>query len=610
MNQSTSDIVGKRPVIRQLDDVVVSRIAAGEVVETPASAVKELVENSLDAGAKQITIDFANGGKSLIRVSDDGIGIERHDLTLAVARHATSKTDGSDLRHIPTFGFRGEALAALASAGRLTIISRVAGFEAATLRVSGGQLEPIKPAALRNGTVVELRDLFYVTPARLKFLRTDRAESQAIIDIVKRIAMSEPAVGFTLNDTTLPYRRRLLLNVAPERAEFAEAIRDRLLHVIGSDFVANALTVEGQRGGYRLFGLAALPTYTRATSIAQYLYVNGRSVRDRTLSGALRGAYRDLIKQGRHPSVVLFYDCEPGQVDVNVHPTKSEVRFRDAAAARSLLVSAIRDTLAKSGHRSSSTCADAVLGAMRTPPVGAKTTAIGATDDLGNCAQPMTAADGFSGLSGALSGQTLSEAEYVSPAETSPLGAARGQIHENYIIAQTQDGMVIVDQHAAHERLLYERLKRQMAETGASAQALLIPDIVEMSENDCAQLLANADDLRKFGLTIEDFGGSAIAVRETPLILGEVNSQAMLKDIVDELNEQGDSLTVAERIDAILSKVACHGSIRSGRRMQGEEMNALLREMENTPHSGQCNHGRPTYIELKLSDIERLFGRT
>ncbi len=610
MNRSNSDIVSVRPVIRQLDDVVVSRIAAGEVVETPASAVKELVENSLDAAAKHITIDFAHGGKSLIRVTDDGIGIESHDLTLAVARHATSKTDGSDLRHIPTFGFRGEALAALAAAGRLTITSRVAGFEAATLRVSGGQLKPIRPAALRTGTVVELRNLFYSTPARLKFLRTDRAESQAIIDIVKRIAMSEPAIAFTLNDTTNPDKRRLLLNVAAEQAEFAAAIRDRLSHIIGSDFVENALTVAGQRGGYRLFGLASLPTYTRATAIAQYLYVNGRSVRDRTLSGALRGAYRDVIKQGRHPSAVLFYDCEPGQVDVNVHPTKSEVRFRDAATARSLLVSTIRDTLAKSGHRSSSTCADAVLGAIRTRPFGTGSVSIGGDNGLGNSANPIATTGEFSALSGALSGQTISADEYASDAEASPLGAARGQIHENYIIAQTLDGMVIVDQHAAHERLLYERLKQQMAATRVAAQPLLIPDIVEMSENDCAQLLAIADDLKKLGLTIEGFGGSAIAVRETPSILGEVNSQAMLQDIVDELNEQGDSSTVAERIDAILSTVACHGSIRSGRRLQGEEMNALLREMENTPHSGQCNHGRPTYIELKLADIERLFGRT
>ncbi len=635
-----------RPVIRQLDDSAINRIAAGEVVERPASAVKELVENAIDAGATRITIEIADGGKTLIRVTDDGCGMTPEDLPLALSRHATSKIDGSDLLNIHTFGFRGEALPSLGAVGRLTITSRAAGYEAMQIRVSGGRQEPVKPAALRGGTIVELRDLFFATPARLKFMRSDRAESQAIADTVKRLAMAEPSVGFTLRDVSGGGEGRVTFRADPLSGDLFDALHGRLATVLGREFAENALKIDATREGIRLYGYAALPTYSRGAAVSQFLFVNTRPVKDKMLTGALRAAYFDFLSRDRHPAAALFIDCEPQAVDVNVHPAKSEVRFRDPGLARGLIVSTLRLALAEAGHRASTTVSGATLGAMRPEPTGGHQTATGAPrvyqmdrPSLGarsasyaaqSPGQPLApSADappspGFAEFAGAYSGRVTEVPETpMAPgqppdapeasapgAEALPLGAARGQVHENYIIAQTADGMVIVDQHAAHERLVYEKLKRQMAENGVAAQALLIPEIVELSENDCATLLAVADDLAKFGLGIEAFGGNAIAVRETPAILGEVNAEAMIKDILDELSDQGESQLVQARVEAILSRVACHGSIRSGRRMRGEEMNALLREMEATPHSGQCNHGRPTYVELKLADIERLFGRS
>ncbi|MCB1365069.1 MAG: DNA mismatch repair endonuclease MutL [Rhodobacteraceae bacterium] len=606
-----------RPVIRQLDESAINRIAAGEVVERPASAVKELVENAIDAGATRIGIEIADGGKTLIRVSDDGCGIAPDDLPLAMSRHATSKIDGSDLLNIHTFGFRGEALPSLGAVGRLTISSRAAGHEAASLRVASGRVGPVKPAALRSGTVVELRDLFHATPARLKFMRSDRAEAQAIGDIVKRLAMAEPSIGFTLRDTTNGGEGRIVFRADPETADLFDALHARLSGVLGRDFAENALRIDATRDGIRLFGYAALPTYSRGAAVAQYLFVNGRPVRDRMLGGALRAAYSDFLGRDRHPAAALFLDCDPMLVDVNVHPAKSEVRFRDPGIARGLIVSALRHALAGAGHRASSTVAGDVLGAMAPEPAGARIYQMDRRPSPGARAAALAAqAPGFSEMRRAWSGQ-VPEAPEDCPqgADESaqvalPLGAARGQVHENYIIAQTETGIVIVDQHAAHERLVYEKLKRQLAETGVAAQALLIPEIVELDEPDRARLMAVADDLARLGLSLEPFGGGAVAVRETPALLGRVDAGAMIRDILDELHDDGESRLVQARIEAILSRVACHGSIRSGRRMRPEEMNALLREMETTPHSGQCNHGRPTYVELKLSDIERLFGRT
>ncbi len=611
-----NNINDSRPVIRQLDEGAINRIAAGEVVERPASAVKELVENALDAGARRVTIDIADGGKTLIRVTDDGCGIAGDDLALALSRHATSKIDGSDLLNIHTFGFRGEALPSLGAVGRLSIASRVPGAEAFQIKVEGGAMGKVRPVALNAGTVVTLGDLFYATPARLKFMRTDRAEAQAITDIIKRLAMAEPFVRFELRDISNDSPRTVFAAEA-QTGDMFDALHGRLATVLGREFADNSLAIDAERDGLHLTGYAALPTYSRGSAVAQYLFVNGRPVRDKLLVGALRGAYFDFLSRDRHPAAALFLDCDPTLVDVNVHPAKSEVRFRDPALARGLIVSALRHGLAGAGHRASSTVAGGVIEAMR--PEGASVDA-GAPrvyqmdrPSLGLRAAPYQTPQhsGFAEMARDYSGQVAAPEPVVEgDPQDLPLGTARGQVHENYIIAQTATGMVIVDQHAAHERLVYEKLKRQMADNGVAAQALLIPEIVELSDGDCARLLDLADDLARLGLGIEAFGGGAIAVRETPAILGEVNAEAMIKDILDELDDMGSSQTVQARIEAILSRVACHGSIRSGRWMRAEEMNALLREMEATPHSGQCNHGRPTYVELKLADIERLFGRT
>ncbi len=608
------------PVIRQLDDAAINRIAAGEVVERPASAVKELVENAVDAGATRIEVSYSDGGKSLIRVVDDGCGIAGKDLPLALSRHATSKMDGTDLLDIHTFGFRGEALPSLGAVGRLTITSRPKGQDAHQIVVNGGHMEPVRPAALTAGTIVELRDLFYATPARLKFLRTDRSEASAITDVIKRIAMAEPFIGFTLRDMSGGGDGRVTFRADPEMGDLFDALHGRLARILGKEFAENALRIDAERDGFHLTGFAALPTYSRGSSVAQYLFVNGRPVRDKMLYGALRAAYMDYLSRDRHPAAALFVTCDPQKVDVNVHPAKSEVRFRDAGVVRGLIISGLRHALAEAGHRASTTVAQATLGAftpepvtsaeqprvyqMDRPSLGARTAAYQGQAPI----QPVTPAFDQAFEETAPVFARVEDCQ-VEP-EDFPLGAARGQVHENYIVAQTKTGMVIVDQHAAHERLVYEKLKTQMAENGVSSQALLIPEIVDLSDGDRNLLLSVADDLSKLGLVIEPFGGGSIAVRETPAILGEVNAEAMLRDVIDELSDQGDSQLVQAKIEAILSRVACHGSIRSGRRMRGEEMNALLREMEATPHSGQCNHGRPTYVELKLSDIERLFGRT
>ena len=593
-----------RPVIRQLDEAAINRIAAGEVLERPASAVKELVENSIDAGAQRIEVVIADGGKTLIRVSDDGCGMAADDLPLALSRHATSKIDGSDLLNITSFGFRGEALASLGAVGRLLITSRIAGDSAHSIAVSGGRISDVRPAALTSGTVVEVRDMFYATPARLKFLRTDRAEAQAVTDVVKRLAMAEPFVTFTLRDAS-DGDSRVVFRADAQTGDLFDALHGRLQTVLGRDFADNALRIDAERDGFHLTGYAALPTYSRGAAVAQFLCVNGRPVRDKMLLGALRAAYMDVLSRDRHPVAALFVDCDPVLVDVNVHPAKSEVRFRDPAIVRGLIVSGLRHALAGAGHRASSTVADATLGAMQPQHT---------TPRVYQMDRPSFSARSLTFQAQAPGFAEMPSARVEPPVDDTsadlPLGAARAQVHENYIIAQTATGIVIVDGHAAHERLVYEKLKSQMAANGVAAQALLIPEIVELSDHETAALLEIADDLARLGLTIEPFGGNAIAVRETPAILGEINAAAMLRDILDELDDQGDSASVQARIEAILSRVACHGSIRTGRRMQAAEMNALLREMEATPHSGQCNHGRPTYVELKLSDIERLFGRT
>jgi DNA mismatch repair protein MutL len=604
MHKPDPNIGQGQPIIRQLDETAINQIAAGEVVERPASAIKELVENAIDAGASRIDVDYADGGKRLIQVTDNGCGIASEDLALAMSRHATSKIDGSDLLNIQSFGFRGEALPSLGAVGKLTLTSRTATGSGAELQVMGGQLSPVRPAAMQPGTRATLRDLFYATPARLKFLRSDRAEAQAIADVVKRLAMAEPAIAFSLRDTVTD---RMVFQVQAEQGDMFSALRGRLGQIMGRDFVDNTIAVDAEREGINLTGFAGLPTYSRGAAVAQYLFVNGRPVRDKLLLGALRGAYADFLSRDRHPAVALFVECDPTLVDVNVHPAKSEVRFREPAMVRGLIVSGLRHALAEAGHRASTSVSSAALGAFTPEPTG--------QPRVYQMDRPRNA-PGYSGLAETATmfePQPSARVEEDAPqveAQHRPLGAARAQLHENYILSQTEDGLVIVDAHAAHERLVYEKLKAQMANTGVGAQALLIPEVISLSEGDMALLMEQNATLSQMGLSIEPFGQGAVAVQSVPALLGHVDVQRLVLDIVDELSDGGTQQSLQTQLDAILSRVACHGSVRTGRRMQADEMNALLREMEATPHSGQCNHGRPTYVSLAMNDIEKLFGRT
>lgn len=612
------------PRIRRLSAAASNRIAAGEVIERPAAAVKELVENALDAGAMRVEIAYVDGGKTLIRVSDDGDGMTAEELPLALERHATSKIDGSDLLNIRTFGFRGEALPSMAAVARMRITSRAAGAaEAWSIEARGGDIDPPKPAARSLGTEIELRDLFYATPARLKFLKSDRAEAQAIAEVVKRLAMAAPDVAIVLTDAGAN-PSKTVFKAEAETGVLFDARLTRLSRILGRDFADNALKIDADREGLRLTGWAALPTYTRGSARQQHFFVNGRPVRDKLLIGALRGAYADFLHRDRHPAAALFLDCDPERVDVNVHPAKTEVRFREPAVTRGLVVSGLRHALAEAGHRASTTVANETLKAFAPGSLGAAPAAAQAPIyqrdyrlqggfSEANAWQAPLAPQPAPGS--ADNGQVFDtpSARGADPSdqrlESNPLGAARAQVHENYVIAQTETGMVIVDQHAAHERLVYEKFKTALAENGAKSQALLLPEIVDLSPEDADRIADHSDDLARLGLYLEPFGGGAICVRETPAILGACDPAALVKDIADELASEGASRSLQEKIEAILSRIACHGSVRSGRRLNGDEMNALLREMEATPHSGQCNHGRPTYVELKLVDIEKLFGR-
>ena len=604
-------IKNSQPIIKQLSEAAANRIAAGEVVERPSSAIKELVENSIDAGASRIDISYSDGGKTLIRVKDNGHGIAENQLMLALSRHATSKIDGTDLLNIHTFGFRGEALPSMGAVGRLTITSRIENVSmGATITVDGGVIHQVRPAPSSIGTIVELRNLFHATPARLKFLRTDRAESGAISDVIKRLAMSEPFIGFTLRDITSGGKGRIIFRADPEAGDLFDAMYGRLSKILGIDFAKNSFRVDAERDGMTLTGYASLPTYSRGSSVSQYIFVNGRPVKDKSLLSALRAAYSDFLHNGRYPLAALFVECDFERVDVNVHPAKAEVRFREPGIVRGLVISALRHALAEEGHRASSTVADATLGAFKKSEISNISTNLRMNQSWSREMQNNNLDQvGFSELQNNFSARQAS-IETNNDQISNRLGAARAQVHENYIISQTADGIVIVDQHAAHERLVYEKLKNKMALNGVSSQTLLIPEIIELSEQDSAVLMDLSADLSRFGLSIENFGGNSIVVRETPAILGEVNAKSLILDILDELKDWSESNLIKEKLDAILSRVACHGSIRSGRIMKGEEMNALLREMEITPHSGQCNHGRPTYVKLKLSDIEKLFGRT
>jgi DNA mismatch repair protein MutL len=590
--------------VRQLSEAVVNRIAAGEVVERPSSVVKELVENALDAGARRIEIFTDGGGRRLIRVTDDGEGMTRADLTLAVERHATSKLADDDLVAIRTLGFRGEALPSVGAAARLAIATRhVDEPHAWTIAVDAGVKSDVKPAALGHGTRVDVSDLFYATPARLKFLKSDRTEAEAVRDVVRRLAMSRPDVAFTLSG-----EERSPLHFAVVSADGAGRLV-RLGDVLGAEF--RAIAIEG---------FAALPTLTRANSLGQYLFVNGRPVRDKLLLGAVRAAYADYLPRDRHPLLALFVSLPPSEVDVNVHPAKAEVRFRNAGLVRALIVHALKSALAREAKRAASTGGAATIAAFRR--VGAprqdfnRNIGAGFAPLAGGFADPSqsTFATGAPAaeLRSDAESETVDRSERQSGDSTQvdyPLGVARAQVHGTYIVAQTQDGLVVVDQHAAHERIVYERLKEAIAKTGVARQILLIPEIVELDEGDVERLVAHAVELSRYGLVIEAFGPGAVALRETPGLFGEIDGAGLIRDLAEHMGEWDEALPLERRLMQVASSMACHGSVRAGRRLKPEEMNALLREMERTPNSGQCNHGRPTYVELKLTDIERLFGR-
>ncbi len=599
--------------IRQLPEDLINRIAAGEVVERPASVVKELVENSIDAGARRIVVATANGGMDLIRITDDGHGMDRDDLLLSVERHATSKLSADDLDNIRTLGFRGEALASIGSVARLSVASRTAEAESGlVLIVDNGRRTGPMPQAMNRGTIIEVRDIFAQVPARRKFLKGVRAEGTAITDVVKRLAMANPEIHFIIEGSD-----RAISNWPAVTGEGALAAR--LGQVMGADFVENAAVLANARHGVVVAGMAGLPTFTRANSLSQFYFVNGRSVRDKVLIGAVRAAYADYVFRDRFPVVALYIAIDPAEVDVNVHPAKAELRFQDQGAVRSAVIRAIGMALAAAGFKASTSVADDILGAFSAPDMQA-TPAISATPP--KLERPVSygwqseraplnldrAPSQFSGFTEP-SGR-VEPVEAMPEIVDYPLGTARAQMFDNYIIAQNETGLLLVDQHAAHERLVYERFKTQMASGPVPSQAQLIPVIVEMPDEDCTRLEEAAPELEKFGLYLDRFGPRAIAVRETPAILGNTDISGLVRDLADGLAEWDSSAVLTDRMEAVIARMACHGSVRSGRRLRVDEMNALLRDMEATPHSGQCIHGRPTYVELKKGDIERLFGRS
>lgn len=609
--------------IRYLPETLINQIAAGEVVERPAAALKELIENSIDAGASQIQIDITGGGQSALVISDDGDGMSAEELAAAVDRHATSKLPDDDLLNIKNLGFRGEALASIAAVSRLSIQTREKGADGWEILVEAGKKSAVRPSAHPKGTRIEVRDLFYATPARLKFMKSERAEYLAVKDTVQRLAMAYPFVGFTLTHDGV---RSLNLPVTLDP-------KARLSAVLGKDFGENAIEIDVEREGLKLSGYAGLPTLHRGTAQFQYLFVNGRSVKDKLITGCVRAAYADVLHRGRHPMVALFLAIPPEHVDVNVHPAKAEVRFQDPGLVRGMIISALKHAIHDNGFATSSTVSDYALGALQSslrpsspalplsrggapavPPSYYKSFAP-TRSSYGHMAEaqhmlyePEPTARHEAGAH--VEAQQETEIAAAPALQSFPLGAARAQIHENYIIAQTESGMVIVDQHAAHERLVYERFKAQLTERGIEKQGLLTPEIVNLDESAIENLMSHQELFTRLGLEIEPFGAGAIAVQTIPALLsGKADIAALLRDVADEITEHGNASILEERMNEILSRMACHGSVRSGRRMNADEMNALLRQMEQTPLSGQCNHGRPTYVTLSLNDIEKLFGR-
>ena len=595
-------------VIRLLPPVVINRIAAGEVIERPAAAVKELVENAIDAGASRIDIVLKEGGQALISVADNGAGMTQEEMALAVERHCTSKLPDDDLSRISALGFRGEALPSIGAVSRMRIVSRPPDVANAwEIMVEAGEKRAPLPAAYPPGTRVEVRDLFFATPARLKFLKTPRTERDLALDAVRRLAMAYPGIAFNVTGD----EERVLLRLAAA-AEVGTTIvrRARLAALLGRDFAENSAEIDAERGGFRLSGLAGLPTLNRALPRDQYLVVNGRPVRDKLLVGAVRGAYQDVLARDRHPIVALFLDGPSAEIDVNVHPAKAEVRFRESALVRGLIVGALRNALAAAGYRASSTVAAAAVAAFRPGELRPHSGGTAASPRQFAFPPPLPSLALAETGNNFLRPIVETEPAAVStPSEEAPLGAARAQLHGTYILAETASGIVLVDQHAAHERLVYERMKEALAARGVARQTLLLPEVVELDEAAVARLAARAEELAEFGLVLEPFGPGAVVVREVPALLPGVDVAALVRDLADELAEWGNALALKERIETVCGTLACHTSVRAGRRLSPVEMDALLRQMEAKPNSGQCNHGRPTYVALDLADIERLFGR-
>lgn len=616
--------------IRLLSPILINRIAAGEVIERPASAVKELVENALDAKASKISIDIANGGKNLIRVTDDGIGMDKEEISLCVERHATSKLPNDDLMDIRFLGFRGEALPSIGSVSRMSISSKKNGADQAwSISVNGGEKKPVQPTSMNKGTRVEIKDLFFTTPARLKFLRSERTEVQHIKEIIQRLALANPHVGFTLS-----HHGKNLLSIAPATEALVDISLERLGLILGKDFAKNALPVSASREYMSISGFAGLPTFNVGTGALQYFFVNGRPVKDKLLIGVVRAAYQDFLARNRYPAVVLFITIDPNEVDVNVHPTKAEVRFRDSAHLRGLIISSLKNTLAEAGHRASTTVSSSALSAFSpsvlpsTPksnfnvPTPSHYPSIPpANTELKEASVQAFSSPATNDNDSLFGSKDISTFSVPAPEHIEntglpnvgttsyPLGLARCQLHETYIVSQTEDSIVIVDQHAAHERLVYEKMKNTINKSGIKTQKLLIPEVVELEDSDVEALIKRQDSFSRLGLVYEAFGDSAIVVNETPSLLGEMDIKGLIKHLVDDIHNYGEGLNLSEQLEDVCGTLACHGSVRAGRRLNIHEMNALLREMEATPYSGQCNHGRPTYVELRLSDVESLFGR-
>jgi len=612
--------------LRILPDHLINQIAAGEVVERPASVIKELVENALDAKASRIDITLIDGGKSLIIVSDDGQGMNKDELNLCVERHATSKLDHDDLFHIDHLGFRGEALPSIGSVSRLCITSRAkAASEGYQIELNGGQKSEIVPAAMTQGTRIEVRDLFYTTPARLKFLKSDTAECATCLDIIERIAMANPDVSFYVTHNG---KQRLALNACG--GDLFEARFVRLGEIMGKEFSKNSLIINSQGENIKVSGYISLPTFNKANSLSQYLFVNNRPVRDKLLLGAIKGAYQDVLASNRYPYLALFLDVDPMCVDVNVHPQKAEVRFMDSAYVRSFLVGVIRQALLTGDKNVADTGAlDALTGSKSDILMPNVSQNIGLHEDIsqiqystfkrpssfeahrfGKTADDMLNLDHLYSVKVDLKDESVPQQAEQTPLEMPPLGFAKAQFHDTYIISQAADSIIIVDQHAAHERIVMEKLKADLAqERKVVTQMLLIPEIVELSASEKARILENADNFSKLGLIVEDFGFKALIVREIPALISGANVQKLIRDLASEINEWGGAFSLTDKLHHICATMACHGSVRAGRKLNIDEMNRLLRDMEQTPHSGQCNHGRPTYITLKLADIEKLFDR-